>query len=61
MSCSHTCIVSLDWYYTLGILKHRFTYVSKFRLFICDFGQRRIQAYKKEAYELGEDTRSRRR
>ena len=28
---------------------------SEFRLFICDFGQHRIQVYKKEAYELGED------
>ncbi len=28
---------------------------SDFRLFICDFGQHRIQVYKKEAYELSED------
>ncbi len=28
---------------------------SDFRLFICDFGQHRIQIYKKEAYELSED------
>ena len=28
---------------------------GKFRLFICDFGQHRIQVYKKEAYELSED------
>ena len=28
---------------------------SEFRLFICDFGQHRLQVYKKEAYELGED------
>ncbi len=27
---------------------------SEFRLFICDFGQHRIQVYKKEAYELSE-------
>ena len=28
---------------------------SEFRLFICDFGQHRIQVYQKEAYELSED------
>ena len=28
---------------------------SEFRLFICDFGQHRIQIYQKEAYELSED------
>ena len=28
---------------------------DEFRLFICDFGQHRIQVYKKEAYELSED------
>ena len=27
---------------------------AEFRLFICDFGQHRIQVYKKEAYELSE-------